>query len=450
VYNTIFAENLGKPSVALVHKDFMADGRSAASGRLMPGVRLVAESVPCECSVLEDINCGVTAAVNDIITGLTEPLTENEQFPKKEIEKPPDIVFKGTSEEVSRFFYQRGWTDGLPIVPPTEEKVAEMPAGTDLPREHVVAKIIPRSGKATVEKIAINAVMAGALPTYMPLLIAGVQAIMEPRGCFGTYEVSTGSWAPCLLVNGPVRRQLNINCGSGVMSPGDIANAAIGRALGLIIKNMGGARKGVEDMGVMGNPMKYSLVLGENEEDSPWNPLHVQQSLLREDSAVTVFFPNTLLQLMSYGSNDEAVLRSIAYNIPPGRRGLICLLLNPAHANTLAGSGWTRQDVTSFISEYARAPLSHHQEYWGSFRRPKDKRMLNSTMDSPYESVSILRSPEWLRVFVTGGPGNILGMLMGGVTVGATGWVTKKIELPLNWETLVARYKGIVPKYVRY
>jgi hypothetical protein len=234
------------------------------------------------------------------------------------------------------------------------------------------------------------------------------------------------------------------------MSPGDIANAALGRALGLIIKNIGGARKGIEDMGVMGNPMKYSLVLGESEEDSPWEPLHVQEGLKAEDNAVTVFYPNTLLQIMSYGSNDEAILRSIAYNIPPGRRGLVCLLLNPAHANALAGNGWSRKDVAAFISEYARAPLSHHQEYWGSFRRLKEKGMLHSSMDSPHESVSILRSPEWLRVFVTGGPGNILGMLMGGVTVGPAGWVTRKIELPAKWDKIVAKYKDFVPKYLNY
>jgi hypothetical protein len=283
--------------------------------------------------------------------------------------------------------------------------------------------------------------MAGLCPP-IPLLIAA-QAVMEPRAFFGTYQVSTGSWAPCLLVNGPLRKDLNINCKSGVMSPGDIANATIGRALGLTIKNIGGARKGIEDMGVMGNPMKYSLVLGENEEDSPWEPLHVQEGLKKEDNAVTVFFPNSLIQLMSYGSNDEGILRTAIYNLPPGRRGLICLLMIPPHAKTLSENGWTKKDVTAFISEYARAPLSHHQDYWGSFRRSGDKSMLSSAMDSPQESVSILRNPEWLRIFVTGGAGNFVSMLMGGLTVGVTGWATRKVELPANWDKLVAKYKGI-------
>ena len=194
---------------------------------------------------------------------------------------------------MNRFFYKRGWTDGFPMVPPTEEEVAEMLTGTDLPPSHLVAKLMPRNGNATVEKIAVNAVMAGALPTYMPVLITAVEALVE-YGYFRGQAVSAGSWAPCYLFNGPIRDDIHINYGVGVMSPGNIANAAIGRALGLIVKNIGGIRKGIEDMGNMGNPGKYTLVLGENEEQSPWEPLHVQQGFKKEDSVVTIFMPNCI------------------------------------------------------------------------------------------------------------------------------------------------------------
>ncbi|MFC2021499.1 hypothetical protein ACFLU1_06975, partial [Chloroflexota bacterium] len=138
--------------------------------------------------------------------------------------------------------------------------------------------------------------MAGALPTAMPLLITAIQAFMDPEANYGTYQVSTGSWAPCVVVNGQIRKDLNLNMSSGMMSPGNIANATIGRALLLISKNIGGARPAIEDMGTMGNPMKWSLVLAENEEASPWEPLHVQEGLKDEDSAITVFFPNSLVQ----------------------------------------------------------------------------------------------------------------------------------------------------------
>ena len=319
-----------------------------------------------------------------------------------------------------------------------------------------------------MERIAVNAVMAGALPTYMPVLIAAVKVFMNPNAYFGTYEVSTGSWAPCCLVNGPIRKDLHINSGSGAMSPGDRANATIGRALGLIVKNIGGVRKGVEDMGVMGNPMKYSLVIAENEEESPWEPLHVQQGLKKGDSAVTFFFPNNLIQTLSYGPDADGILRAAAYNIPPYPGGRVCLLLTPKHAQALGKKGWTKDDISNFISEYARAPLSHHLEYWGRYRREKtkddnfmsmispstesepDRMLLMSSNDSPDESMSILRNPGLVKTFVVGGPGGFIGMLIGGSLRGAEGWVSQKIELPANWEKLVRKYKGIVPAYPRY
>ena len=241
----------------------------------MPGLRSIPTTIPCEASIMEDIEAGVDAAFDDIVTALTKPLTREEEAPRpKEAEKPTRIIFKGNLEEMIRFFYKRGWTDGLPVIPPTEEAVAEMLKGTDLPPDHLLGKLESRMGKATVEKIAVNAVMAGALPTYMPVLIAATKLLLESeRGFMGftTFGFSTGSWAPFWIINGPVRNEIYVNNGSGALSPGNIANAAIGRAMGLIIKNIGGVRKGVEDMGFMGNPMKYSMVIAENEERAPGN-----------------------------------------------------------------------------------------------------------------------------------------------------------------------------------
>ncbi len=162
-------EEMGKPTVSLVNKGFVSDAQSAASSRGWPGLRIVAEVVPSECSVTERIDAALDAVMGAIVRGLSKPLTVEEASPKPRDGKGASrIIFKGGLEEVNRFFYRRGWGDGLPVIPPTEEAVAEMLTGTDLPAGHLIAEIIPRLGKATVEKIAINAVMAGALPTYMP------------------------------------------------------------------------------------------------------------------------------------------------------------------------------------------------------------------------------------------------------------------------------------------
>jgi len=413
----------------------------------MPGVRVVAETVPSECTEAEKIERAVEAVLEAIVDALTRPLSREEASPRpKETEAPSRIIFKGNPLEVNRFFYKRGWTDGLPILSPTEEAVREMLAGTDLPADHMVGKIIPRLGKATVEKIAVNAVMAGALPTSMPLLIAGVEALLDPKSYFGIYGVSTGSWAPFWIVNGPIRKQLHLNSGSGALSPGDIANATIGRAMGLIIKNIGGARKGIEDMGTLGNPGKYSMVVAENEEENPWEPLHVEHGFAKEESTVTLFFPNCYNQIWPYGSDDEGIMRGIISNIIPGRNGLFCMMIIPRLAQTLAEKGWTKEDIRTFVAEYARVPAHNSPAYWGSGLpgARSHRKALNAE-----DSVSILNR-HWIRMIVAGGAGNFIGLLAGGAGAKDLDFVTKKINLPKNWDKLVAKYGSVVPTYVLY
>jgi hypothetical protein len=441
VYDAILAEERNKPTVLLANRDFATDATSARSGKGWPGLRVVAEAVPPESTVLDEIRAGTVTVMDEIIAGLTRPLSPEEQFPKpKVVEKQPHIVFSGDLKEVNRFFYKRGWTDGFPIIPPTEEEVAMMLSGTDLPADHVVAKIIPRMGKATVEKIAVNAVMAGALPTCMPVLIAGVQALLEPEAMFGTTEVSTGSWVPFWIINGPIRSELHVNSGQGALSPGDIANATIGRAMGLIIKNIGGARKGVEDMGIYGNPGKYTMVIAENEEENPWEPLHVEQGFKKEDSTVTLTFPTTFYGASPFGSDANGIMRGLLAGIRGSNQG-ITVLLNAQHAKALAKEKWTKKEIAAFLCEYARVPAYQHQTFWGQWGPVRVRQPLN-----PMDSVAVLSSPEQVRLLVAGG----VGGLMLGITAGGRSWVTKKVQLPSNWEKLVAQYKDIVPAYIRY
>ena len=438
MYDAISAEELNKPAVVLANHDFFTDGKSAASGRGTP-VRIISESVPPECTVLEEIRAGVTSAMDHLVASLTAPLTEEERSPTpKEIEEQERIVFKGDLKEINRFFYKRGWTDGFPVIPPTEEEVAEMLLGTDLPPDHIVAKIIPRMGKATVEKIAVNAVMAGALPTYMPVLIAGIQALLEPDIRFGTTEVSTASWVPFWIINGPIRHDLHVNHGSGVLSPGDMANAVIGRAMGLIIKNIGGARKGVEDMGIYGNAGKYTMVSGENEEESPWEPMHVEQGFAKEDNCVTLSFPTAVTQASTFGSDGDSIMRSI---IAHAGGTQLTVMMNTQHARALAEGGWTKKEIAEYIYEYARRPAIDTQIYWGQWMPVRRRQPLN-----PDYPVAVYRSPDLIRVLVAGGAGALFTKLI----TGGTGWVTKKIQLPSDWTRLVDKYRGMVPTYMRY
>jgi len=429
VYNAIAIEDFGTPVVLLAHPGFVADAHSAASSRGVPGIRVLPLNVANESTVRADIDAGTAAAMQGIVESLTRPLTAEEKSPQPKEIKTPRIAFKGNLEEVNRFYYRNGWTDGLPILPPTEKAVAEMLTGTDLPADHVVSKVIPRLGKATVEKIAINAVMAGALPTHMPVLIAALQALEDQKTRFDTFEVSTGSWAPFFAINGPIRHDIHINFGSGSLSPGNIANSAIGRAIGLIVKNIGGARKGVEDMGVIGNPSKYSLVIGENEEESPWDPLHVERGFKKEDNTLTVFFPNNFLQSVPMDTSAEGIAQALA-NLQPWN--MSCLIVIPSHAKVLADAGWTKEKLKKYVMENAPtlAPA---------------KKANTDVLSTPPRIVD----PSGLMVLVAGGPGAWMAALrsVGGIE---NEFVTKKIQLPRNWDKLVAKYKNVVPTYVKY
>lgn len=412
----------------LANEGFVMDARSAASSRGMPGIKILGTSIPCETNKKAEIEKGIDEALDNIVASLTGPLTADEKSPSPIIHKPPRIAFTGSYDEVNRFFYRKGWTDGLAIAPPTEKAVKEMMTGTDLPPDHVIVRLIPRLGKATVEKIAINAVMAGALPTHMPVLIAAVKSLMDPRSRFDTFGVSTGSWAPFFIINGPIRKDIHINSGSGALSPGDIANAAIGRAMGLIIKNIGGARKGIEDMGVFGNPGKYTLVLGEYEEESPWEPLHVERGFNKEDSTLTLFLPNTYIQTIPRDTNARGYLETYA-SLNPG--SMSCILVVPPHAKVLAKEGWTKQKIKEYILKNSDSPFPRAQNDRGTPILPDDSSIEN------------------LMILVTGGPGAWIGLMRS-----AGGWensfVTMKIDLPQNWDKLVAKYKNMVPSYLGY
>src|SRR4030042_1003566 len=347
----------------------------------MPLLRYIPPSVPCEASIMEDIEAGVDGAFEAMVTALTKPLTEEEKFPKpKEIEKPARIIFKGSLEEINRVFYQRGWTDGFPIIPPTEEAVADMLTGTDLPADHLLGKLESRLGKATIERIAINAVMAGALPTYMPVLIAGTKLLLE------------------------------------------------------------------SERGVMGNPMKYSMVIAENEEESPWEPLHVEYGYKKEESTMTLSFPQTYIQHWPYGSDAEGILREVVDHII--RRDHYTIMFTPPHAKNLAREGWTKEDIKGFISGYARIPGSHFNNIpiigGGRPGLYKGKICARDT-----DTVALIRDPRFIRIIVAGGPGAFIAHTVGG---GATPGMkqTQKIELTANWHKLAKKYKNIVPTYAKY
>ena len=438
MYNAIAIEEMGKPTVSVTNQSYLVEGGSAASGKGMPGVRTVWDSIHSEewiddLDSPETIEAGIDPLLDDIIDALTRPLTEEEKSPEQpEAEKPSKIFFQGDLNGVNRFFYHKGWGDGLPIIPPTEEAVAEMLNGTDLPADHIVARIGPMMGKATIEKIAVNAVMAGALPTHLPVLIAGVQALSERATRFDNYQDSQGSWVPFWIINGPVRNAINVNSGVGALSPGDIANAAIGRAMGLIIKNIGGVRKGIEDAGAFGSPGKYTMVLGENEEDSPWEPFHMERGFNKEDSTLTVMFPNAFNWTFAWGTGADAITDAMSRSVRGP--GMLIFVVPPGTADMLSKAGYSKDKVKEYISEHATSNTPFPRQ----------------GKDDSEEPIRMPRKPDTdhMMVLVAGGPGGIY--IASGAWIQWQEYVTKKLELPKAWDKVVAKYKSLVPVYEKY
>jgi hypothetical protein len=445
VYDAIYIEEKGKPTATYVFEHFVNDAMSAASSKGMPVIRIVPETIVSESTAAGTIDAAVNAVFDNVITVLTKPPTAEEKSPKRrEPENPPRLIFKGTLQEVNRFFYQRGWTDGLPIIPPTEEAVAEMLTGTDLSADTLIEKMEPRLGKATVEKIAANAVMSGCLPTHMPFLIAGVHALVANPVC-GMMAASTGSFAPFWLINGPAAKDANFRSTYGATSPGDIANASFGRAMGLITKNIRGIRKQIEDMGVLGNPGKYSWVAAENEENSPWEPFHVSRGFKKEDSAISLMFPQSFQQMMPFYTDDKGILATVRGGLTPLRQGAFALLLTPNNAAALAEAGWSKKAVIDYIIEKADV----REGYFTHLGLPEGVAFDRGNVTGPGSGPKLFRStprdPEPVQIFVLGGFGSWLGFLQGGPSP-----ITKKVELPKNWAQLVKKYKNVVPNYVRY
>ena len=193
------------------------------------------------------------------------------------------------TEDLVEVCYENGWTDGLPVVPPTPERVERMLGGTDRDPDELIAAVPPKWGRATVEKVAINAVMAGCKPAYLPLILTAVEAVTSEQFNLHGVQVTTSHVGPMVVVNGPIRKQLEINDGFNLFGQGWRANATIGRALRLVCTNIGGGLPGELDRAAFGHAGKYTCCIAEKEEGSPWQALHVDRGFQADDSTVTVF-----------------------------------------------------------------------------------------------------------------------------------------------------------------
>ena len=338
------------------------------------------------------------------------------------IEAPED------PDEFDLFCVERRWSDGLPLRPPTLDRVARMVAASGRAPDDIVAVVQPGFGTATVEGIAINAVMAGCKPEYMRTLIAAVEAFTSPRFNLQGIQATTNPATAMILVNGPVARAIGVNGHLNCLGQGAWANATLGRALRLVMQNIGGTLPGEMDRATQGQPGKYSFCCAENEADSPWEPLHVERGFDKNDSTVTLIGAAGTQNMNSHAKDAADVLRVIADSIcyPTNNDyhfgGEPWLLLGPEHAEILHREGLTKAEVKRRVWDLSKLPA--HRFAAKDLMRLKHTRGAELGTISDGTLIPISYKPDDIAIVVAGGPGTHSVYVP---TFGHTRSVTRKI-----------------------
>lgn len=312
-------------------------------------------------------------------------------------------------DRINDYFYEQGWTDGLPIVPPTPERVDRMLAGMPAhDADELIGAVPPKFGHATLRQVAVNAVMAGCKPEYLPVVVAALRAVMEPAYGLEHRQTTTHAGAPLIIVNGPIVQRLRINCGTGVFGPGWRANATIGRALRLVLVNIGGAGPGV-DASQTGHPGKYTYCIAEYEAANPWQPLHVERGFCPEQDVVTVVnaeAPHSMTENVQ--TEPLEIMRTFASSMATlgvnnlYSQGHPVLALGLEHVQYLADGGLSKRDVQTALFEMARQPWGLMKNR-GKSKGPRFPEFVDRSDDR--SMVPIINAPEDLIVIVAGGAG---------------------------------------------
>ncbi|MBI2910063.1 MAG: hypothetical protein HYX92_20675 [Chloroflexi bacterium] len=452
---SVVAERAGIPSVSIAASGFVQQARATAKAlgaenlavAEYPGMIMVDSKDEVQRKVREVL-------IENIIKGLTTPLADA-AAPSEP--GPRDIVFRGTIWEFYDFFTRNSWSEGLPIMPPTIDAVEKFLAFTDRSPEEVIGVLLPENRQATVWNVAVNGVMAGCRPEYMPVLIAAVEAISDP-----VFRIedggSTAGWEPLIILNGPIIKQLGFNCGAGVMRVGRQANTSIGRFLRLYLRNVAGLRipPGATDKASIG--ATFNVVLAENEDvvaELGWKPFSVDRGFEAGDNVVTVQSVVSISPPIYSGGN-EAIehMRTISEFI--GRYGMAfktfaaahyghfspLFVISPSVARVLARDGWTKEDIRRYLYDNTRERAGALERLaWQSgptsfsFCKCVEEGLISKDFcesTDPDRLVPVFLRPDWIEVVISGDPGR--NQSRGYVQHQKQGApVSRRVRLPANW-----------------
>jgi hypothetical protein len=338
--------------------------------------------------------------------------------------------------------HNRNMTDGLPVIIPTPARVSKMVLASGQDADMVLGTMGPANGMATLQKVAVAAVMAGCLPDYMPLVVAALKAVIDPRFDLTEMQATTHCTAPLIIVNGPARHTCGpVSSSYGALGPGHRANASIGRALRLAMINIGGGRPGTSDMALLGHPGKFSYCLAENEEASPFPPMHVDLGFDSQDSVVTVIGAEAPHSVLFSGDGDdpkqyELLLEVLAIGLANAATnnailtgGMASIVLNPEHASVLHKAGLSRQDIATEIYQRCKMDGAEANRLCAGFAR----KTLN-----PRQAFT---GPEQLLILMSGGSG-LYSMVMPSWSAGANRNSAVSVKVEADFYCEVPNFVG--------
>ena len=410
-----------------------------------------------DLATIEENIAGVL--IDRIVAGLTAGSANAHTAEKNTASDAERIVFTGSFDEINRHFEAQEWSDGLPIVPPTPERIEQFLRFSAVPADREIAVLPSANLRATARNVAANAVMAGCAPEHMPIIVAAVQALGDERCSLGNLGSSSGIF-PFVLINGPIARELGIHAGAQLASR--YPNTAIGRAIGLIVRNIAGFRPGTSYMGTFGYPLAFAL---SEHEASPWPPLHVECGFAANANTVTVGVTNNWGSTPApydtpEQSGAQTALDLLCKEIPkktrvfnyPGRgpqaeHVMITLLLSPPVAQSLAAAGYSKQDVKRYIHENTRMRLQDFEwvlKFTNIFPTTARERVEagvfpDEFLGAPDALVRVLSSAEVLHIVVCGDPNRNRVMVLEG---GHTRPTTKEVMPVAGWKDLLAHRPG--------
>ncbi len=466
---SVAAEKEGIRSVSIVTTGFLRQARATAQALGLSNLAIAEyRGVPMTDSHLSLQDKVVESMVDDVVKGLTTSSETMAPVKTEDRDKPSPraIIFKGTLGDVQEYFHSNLWTDGLPVIPPTIENVEGFLKFTDRSPDEIIGVLPLEQREATIWNIAVNGVMAGCRPEYMPVLIAAVEAIADP-GFNLENAGSTPGWEPLVILNGPIMKELDFNYESGVMRVGRQANTSIGRFLRLYLRNVAGFRipPGATDKGCIAGT--FNVVLAENEDaaiELGWEPFSVDRGFSRGENVVTVqscvsISPPTYSggdkpvdhvetiaevigrQTMGYWTPIAGVHNGMAYPL---------IVLSPSVAGVIARGGWTKNDVRQYLYDNTRVRAGLVEKLaWQvgistfSFQSYVERGIVPghySESSDPDRMVPVFLKPEWIGIVVSGDP--CRNQSKGYVQNQKMGWPTsKRIRKPANWNELLRKKK---------